>query len=197
MDELKRAADDMTEAEVARARAQMKAGLLMGLESPSARAERMARLLAIWGRVPELSTRRWRRSTRSRLRASVRGCGGRADRRRRSALALYGPVAGAPGLERSASEAGRLMLGLRRRVRIETERMTLRLPQHADFRAWAELRAASRAFLTPWEPVWAADHLARKAFTNRVYWAQRAEAQGTALPLLSDPARGRARCWAR
>ena len=54
MDELKRAADDMTEAEVARARAQMKAGLLMGLESPSARAERLARLLAIWNRVPSL-----------------------------------------------------------------------------------------------------------------------------------------------
>ena len=52
IDELKRAAEDMTDAEVARARAQMKAGLLMGLESPSARAERMARLLAIWGRVP-------------------------------------------------------------------------------------------------------------------------------------------------
>jgi hypothetical protein len=40
IDEMKRAAEDMTEAEVARARAQMKAGLLMGLESPSNRAER-------------------------------------------------------------------------------------------------------------------------------------------------------------
>lgn len=75
------------------------------------------------------------------------------------------------------------MLIGRRRLRIETERMTLRLPRHGDFRAWADLRAASRAFLTPWEPVWAADHLARKAFTNRVYWAARAEAGGTALPL--------------
>jgi predicted Zn-dependent peptidase len=54
MDELKRAASDMTEAEVARARAQMKAGLLMGLESPSARAERLARLVSIWDRVPTL-----------------------------------------------------------------------------------------------------------------------------------------------
>ncbi len=44
----------MSEAEVARARAQMKAGLLMGLESPSSRAERLARLMAIWGRVPTL-----------------------------------------------------------------------------------------------------------------------------------------------
>ncbi len=76
------------------------------------------------------------------------------------------------------------MLGLRRRPKIETERLTLRLPQHGDWRVWAELRESSAAHLTPWEPVWAPDHLTRKAFTNRVYWAQRAEAQGTALSLL-------------
>jgi [ribosomal protein S5]-alanine N-acetyltransferase len=76
------------------------------------------------------------------------------------------------------------MLGVRRKPKLETERMTLRLPAHADWRAWSALREASAAFLTPWEPVWAHDHLARKAFTNRVYWAARAETQGTALPLL-------------
>ncbi len=76
------------------------------------------------------------------------------------------------------------MLGLRRKVRVETERMTLRLPTHSDWAQWAALRNASAAFLTPWEPVWANDHLTRRAFTNRVYWAARAEAQGTALPLL-------------
>ncbi|MDO9524863.1 MAG: pitrilysin family protein, partial [Gemmobacter sp.] len=43
--ELKRAADDMTPGEVDRAKAQMRAGMLMGLESPSSRAERMARML--------------------------------------------------------------------------------------------------------------------------------------------------------
>jgi ribosomal-protein-alanine N-acetyltransferase len=76
------------------------------------------------------------------------------------------------------------MLGLARRVRIETERMTLRLPQHGDYRAWASLRESSAGFLTPWEPAWAEDHLTRKAFTNRVYWANRATSQGTALPLM-------------
>lgn len=76
------------------------------------------------------------------------------------------------------------MLPFRRRVKIETERMTLRLPTHGDWTQWAALRDESAAFLTPWEPVWAGDHLTRKAFTNRVYWAARAEAQGTALPLL-------------
>ncbi|MDR0808359.1 MAG: GNAT family N-acetyltransferase [Gemmobacter sp.] len=76
------------------------------------------------------------------------------------------------------------MFGLRRKLRIETERMTLRLPQHGDYREWAALRAASAAFLAPWEPVWSADHLSRRAFTNRIYWSQRAFTQGTALPLV-------------
>ena len=62
--------------------------------------------------------------------------------------------------------------------------MTLRLPVHGDWRQWADLRQDSAAFLTAWEPVWSHDHLGRRAFTNRVYWAQRAEAQGTALPFL-------------
>lgn len=75
------------------------------------------------------------------------------------------------------------MLTRRRRVRIETERMSLRPPAHSDFRTWASLRDNSRDFLSPWEPTWAADHLSRRSFTNRVYWAQRAIAGGTALPL--------------
>jgi len=61
--------------------------------------------------------------------------------------------------------------------------MSLRLPAHSDFRAWASLREHSAEFLQPWEPLWAADHLTRKSFTNRVYWAQRSTANGTAVPL--------------
>ena len=76
------------------------------------------------------------------------------------------------------------MLGVRRKPRIETERMTLRLPQHSDWRTWSALREDSATHLTPWEPVWAHDHLTRRAFTNRVYWAARAETTGTALPML-------------
>jgi ribosomal-protein-alanine N-acetyltransferase len=75
------------------------------------------------------------------------------------------------------------MLTVRRKVRLETERMTLRPPTHADFRDWTSLRRMSEAFLVPWEPAWAEDHLTRKAFTNRVYWANRSIGQGTALPL--------------
>jgi len=75
-----------------------------------------------------------------------------------------------------------MLLG-KRKLRLETERLTLRPPTHADFRAWTTLRDASREFLTKWEPTWAEDHLTRKAFTNRVYWAQRAIGNGTAVPL--------------
>lgn len=75
------------------------------------------------------------------------------------------------------------MLGLRRRTAIETPRLTLRLPQHADYRAWAGLREASATFLTPWEPAWSADHLGRKSFANRVTWAARTDSDGTAVPL--------------
>ena len=76
-----------------------------------------------------------------------------------------------------------MRLGPRRKLRIETERLTLRAPQHADFRQWANLRQSSAPFLQPWEPTWAADHLSRRSFTNRVYWAQRSIANGSALPL--------------
>lgn len=103
MDELARAAGDMNEAEVARARAQMKAGLLMGLESPSGRAERMARHVAIWGRVPDLREATARIAAVSRDAVRDFGArlvsGGLPSAGGQSALALYGPVAAAPGLD--------------------------------------------------------------------------------------------------
>ena len=54
IEEIRRAVDGINEAELARARVQLTAGLVMGLESSTARAERNARLLAVWGRVPDL-----------------------------------------------------------------------------------------------------------------------------------------------
>jgi predicted Zn-dependent peptidase len=50
VDEIAKAADTITETEVARAQVQMKAGLLMALESSSARAEQLARQIMIYGR---------------------------------------------------------------------------------------------------------------------------------------------------
>ncbi len=97
MDELKRAADDMSPEEVGRARAQMKAGMLMGLESPSARAERLARMISIWGRVPELD------EIVARVDAvttgDVKDYAAHLTQHAGSALALYGPVDQAPSLE--------------------------------------------------------------------------------------------------
>ena len=96
-DELKRAAEDMSEAEVARARSQMKAGLLMGLESPSSRAERMARYLAIWGRVPDLAVATAKIDAVTV--ADVRRFGEGLVTTQSNALALYGPVEAAPHLD--------------------------------------------------------------------------------------------------
>ncbi len=96
VDEMKRAADDMTAAEVARARAQMKAGLLMGLESPSNRAERLARLLSIWDRIPSIA------ETVEHVDAvttgDVRAFAGQMAETG-AAMALYGPADGAPTLD--------------------------------------------------------------------------------------------------
>tara|TARA_X000000950_G_scaffold147824_1_gene182451 strand:+ start:153 stop:737 length:585 start_codon:yes stop_codon:yes gene_type:complete len=75
------------------------------------------------------------------------------------------------------------MLFRRRSVSILTARLSLRLPEHRDFREWAKLRHESKAFLSPWEPFWAPDHLSRASFTNRVYWSQRAVKNGNAVPL--------------
>ncbi len=98
IDELKRAAEDMSEAEVARACAQMKAGLLMGLESPSTRAERLAKLLSIWGYVPDISEAIARIDAVTA--ADARAHGGGLLSGAGMALALYGPIARAPRLSR-------------------------------------------------------------------------------------------------
>jgi predicted Zn-dependent peptidase len=96
MQELARAADDMNETEVARARAQMKAGMLMGLESPSSRAERLARLMQIWNRIPPLE------ETVAQIDAvtmqGVRDFAASLADEAPAALALYGPVERAPDL---------------------------------------------------------------------------------------------------
>ncbi|MEY8830296.1 GNAT family N-acetyltransferase [Sedimentitalea sp. XS_ASV28] len=75
------------------------------------------------------------------------------------------------------------MLLAKRKLKLETERLTLRPPGHSDFRDWAAMREDSRDFLVPWEPSWATDHLSRKGFANRVYWAQRSIGNGSAVPL--------------
>ncbi len=48
------------------------------------------------------------------------------------------------------------------------EGVVLRTPQMTDYPEWAELREASRDFLTPWEPTWPTDDLTRSAFRRRI-----------------------------
>ncbi|MEM9249563.1 MAG: pitrilysin family protein [Pseudomonadota bacterium] len=96
VDEVRRVAEDLSDAELARARAQMKAGMLMGLESPSSRAERMARTLAIWGRVPTLAetVERVEAVDRAALLAFATRLAGEGQ----LALALCGPGEAVPAL---------------------------------------------------------------------------------------------------
>ena len=97
VEEMKRTTDDLSTAEIDRARAQMKAGMLMGLESPASRAERMARQLAIWDRIPPLEETVERIDAvtveKTREHAQKLALAGNA------ALALYGPVSTAPTID--------------------------------------------------------------------------------------------------
>lgn len=65
---------------------------------------------------------------------------------------------------------------------LTTARLRLRPPQSQDFVSWAALRRESAAFLTPWEPAWARDHLSDRAFRERVAWAARSVAEQRAYP---------------
>jgi predicted Zn-dependent peptidase len=71
--------------------------MLMGLESASSRAERLARQVSIWNRVIPIE------ETVARIDAvdlaGVRGFAGRMAGEARTALALYGLAEAAPGLD--------------------------------------------------------------------------------------------------
>ncbi|WP_127089501.1 GNAT family N-acetyltransferase [Aquabacter cavernae] len=59
----------------------------------------------------------------------------------------------------------------------------LRVPQMRDYDEWRELRETSRAFLTPWEPIWAADDLTKPAFRRRLRRYARDMVRDEAYPL--------------
>jgi predicted Zn-dependent peptidase len=102
--EMEAAAASLTETEVARAKAQMKAGLLMALESSGARAEQLARHMIIHGRVIPVD------EIVARVDAvtveSARAAGQSLMARSRPAVAALGPS----GLERAAAIAESLAL---------------------------------------------------------------------------------------
>ena len=96
--EIANAAETVTEVEVARAKAQMKAGLLMALESSGARAEQLARQMFAWGRPIPLA------ELVAKIEAvtvdSARAAGRALIARGRPAIAALGP---GTGLESAAS----------------------------------------------------------------------------------------------
>jgi [ribosomal protein S5]-alanine N-acetyltransferase len=51
---------------------------------------------------------------------------------------------------------------------IRSARLWLRPPVMTDHGAWADLRGQSRQHLTPWEPQWSMDELARVSFRRRL-----------------------------
>ena len=51
---------------------------------------------------------------------------------------------------------------------IKGQGVYLRYPRIADYAGWAAVRSESRAFLAPWEPVWASDELTKSAFRRRI-----------------------------
>jgi len=51
---------------------------------------------------------------------------------------------------------------------IKGKNVYLRYPRMSDHPAWSVIRGESRAFLSPWEPVWARDELTKGAFRRRL-----------------------------
>jgi len=97
-------ATNATEAEVARAKAQMKSGLLMGLEKPSTRAEQIASHLFTFGRVIPVA------ETIAKLdavdAAAVRRFGERVMAAKSPAIAALGPIAKLESHDRFAKRFG-------------------------------------------------------------------------------------------
>ena len=97
VDEIGNAADTISEVEIVRSKAQMKAGLLMALESSGARAEQLARQMMIYGRPIPLE------EIVGKIEAvtveSARAAGRALIARSRPAIAVLGP---GRGLEKAA-----------------------------------------------------------------------------------------------
>lgn len=102
---LRQAAEDVTEVEVARARAQMKVGLLASLESPGGKLEQMARQVLVFGRaIPrEELAHRLDAVTLEDVRAAGRSLLGHQP-----TIAAVGPLSGLPPAEqlRHAARSG-------------------------------------------------------------------------------------------
>ena len=196
VDVINDAVETLTEAEVARAKAQMKAGLLMALESCSSRAEQLARHILAYGRpltVEELVARidavsvEFDPERRARAVVAQPPGGRRAWQRKGSGhgggfCGRIDPVEGegAAALRVAARRIGFWHRGVANMALFRLPSsgpaalaprghgLLLRAPQMSDFLQWAHLREYSREYLTPWEPIWPSDDLTRSGFRRRL-----------------------------
>ena len=67
---------------------------------------------------------------------------------------------------------------------IEAGGYFMRPPLMCDFKAWAELREDSRAFLKPWEPLWPSDDLTKSGFRRRLRRYSKDRKEGRSLTFL-------------
>jgi [ribosomal protein S5]-alanine N-acetyltransferase len=75
--------------------------------------------------------------------------------------------------------------------RIQCGSVVLRPPEPQDCAQWLALRAKSRAFLEPWEPLWPSDHLTEAAYRSYLHRARQEMKADEAYPfLLFEKARG-------
>ena len=69
-------------------------------------------------------------------------------------------------------------------ILLRGEGVFLRPPEMRDYETWSEMRAASRAFLVPWEPTWPGDDLTRAGFRRRLRRSHQEIANDEAYPFL-------------
>jgi ribosomal-protein-alanine N-acetyltransferase len=65
---------------------------------------------------------------------------------------------------------------------IRGDNVLLRVPAITDYPQWVTIRAESRGFLAPWEPLWPADELSRLGFRRRIKRYQREIREGSGYP---------------
>ena len=166
------AAHGLEEAEIRRAKAQMKVSLVTALEQPGARVHQLSRQMQIYGRP--LSFDEMLARVDAVTVEEVRKTGA-AMLRSPPAVAVIGAVGKVPGQAKIAARFERGMMalfGLTRPVSPEPllrgDGLYLRPAALADYSSWSRLRAASRSFLEPWEPTWPDDDLTRAAFRRRL-----------------------------
>ena len=97
IDELRLSIDKISQKDLDKARAQIKAGMLMGLESTSNRCERLARTLSVWGRVIPLAETVEKINQVSLL--DLKEVAQGIFVKPKAALTLYGPIKNAPTLD--------------------------------------------------------------------------------------------------